>query len=214
MGAWGPGLWSDDLAADVRADYREALEDGLSDEAAAEKLMVRSPDRSDDEYVVFWMALAVAQRNLGRLTDQVRDTAVAAIDSGDDLRRWQDADAKTLAKRVAVLAKVRAQLLSPQPDRKKVRPPARKETDLVPGDVLAYQAASGRSHLLAVRAVTESRYGRFPVVQLLDYHERGIPPLKKIAKLREQRKGRLGSGDQPAEPLVDDRRLSHAQTRT
>lgn len=198
MGAWGPALWSDDLAVDVRSDYREALEDGLSDEAAAARMVGRAPARTDDEYVVFWIALAVAQHNLGRLTAEVRETAVAAIDSGDDLRRWVDADAKALAKRVTVLAKVRQQLLSPQPERKKVRPPPRKETDLVPGDVLAYQTASGRTHLLVVRAVTESRYGRFPVVQLLDYHGIGVPALKKIAKLPNQQDALLHRGGQVA----------------
>jgi hypothetical protein len=31
---------------------------------------------------VFWIALAVAQHDVGRLADDVRDTALAAIDSG------------------------------------------------------------------------------------------------------------------------------------
>ena len=39
MGTWGPGLWSDDTAADVRDTYREALEGGLSDDDATAKVL-------------------------------------------------------------------------------------------------------------------------------------------------------------------------------
>jgi hypothetical protein len=39
MGTWGPGLWSDDTAADVRDTYRKALEDGLSDDDATGKVL-------------------------------------------------------------------------------------------------------------------------------------------------------------------------------
>ena len=45
MGAWGPGLWSDDVACDVRDAYREAVEDGRSDEDATRQASLRSHRR-------------------------------------------------------------------------------------------------------------------------------------------------------------------------
>jgi hypothetical protein len=32
VGTWGPGIFSDDTAADVRGDYRELVEDGVPDD--------------------------------------------------------------------------------------------------------------------------------------------------------------------------------------
>jgi len=34
LGVWGPSLFSDDVACDVRDYYRELLEDGVEDGAA------------------------------------------------------------------------------------------------------------------------------------------------------------------------------------
>jgi hypothetical protein len=202
MGAWGPGLWSDDTASDVRATYREALEDGLSDDDAAEKVLAEfSAELQDqDSSPVVWLALAVSQHNLGRLTGDVRDRALDAIRSGADARRWQDAAPPIQANRAAVLARVADQLAGPQPARKPVRRPARHVTTLKPGDVLAFQASSGRFHLLAVRAVVENRYGAFPFVRLLDFHQDHIRPARKLARIREQPAGRGQDRDRPAEP--------------
>jgi hypothetical protein len=67
MGAWGTGLWSDDTACDVRATYREALEDGLSNEEAADKVLAEfAPDLADEDSApVVWLALAVSQHQRG-----------------------------------------------------------------------------------------------------------------------------------------------------
>lgn len=142
MGAWGTGLWSDDTACDVRATYREALEDGLSDEEAADKVLAEfAPDLADEVSApVVWLALAVSQHQRGRLTSEVCERALAVIDSGADLRRWQGASPRLRATRAAVLAKIRDKLTGPQPERRLVRRPARRLSTLLPGDVLAYQA--------------------------------------------------------------------------
>jgi hypothetical protein len=202
MGAWGPGLWSDDTASDVRTTYREALEDGLSDEDAAEKVLAEFAAELEDQDTspVVWLALAVSQHDRGRLTGEIRDHALEVISSGADARRWQDAQPRIRARRAAVLARVGDQLAGPQPARKPVRRPARHVTALKPGDVLAFPAPSGRFHLLAVRAVVEGRYGAFPFVRLLDFHRDHLPPARELAKLRDQRAGRGPDRDRPAEP--------------
>lgn len=202
MGAWGPGLWSDDTSSDVRATYREALEDGLSDEdAAASVLASFEADLGDEDQAgVVWIALAVAQSSLGRLSPDVRDHAIEVIDSGSDLQRWAAADAKVAAKRRAVLAKAREQLVGEQPTRKRIRKPPRPATTLAPGDVIGFLADSGRRHVLIVRALESSRYGLWPVVELLDYARAEIPTERSLRRLKPRTKGRSAQGDKPAEP--------------
>lgn len=37
LGVWGPGIFSDDLACDLRDEYRELVADGLSGEEATDR---------------------------------------------------------------------------------------------------------------------------------------------------------------------------------
>jgi hypothetical protein len=200
MGAWGPGIWSDDTACDVRAEYREALEDGLDDsEARAKVESVFAHDLADyDNSTVVWLALAAAQSNLGRLDLDVRERALEIIDNGSNLRLW--VDPALLKKRQAALTKLRGVLLGPQPDRKRVRKPPQRKTALVPGDVVAYAAPSGRRYLLAVRALSASRYGTYPLVRLLEFEGTTLPDSSRMAALPERAPGRRGTRDHAAEP--------------
>lgn len=200
MGTWGPGLWQDDTAADIRGAYREALEDGLTDEDARNKVLNDfSADLADEEYAgVVWLALAGVQHSLGRLDADVRDQALRVIDGGSDLLRWQGS--KELAKRRAVLAKLRDDLVGPQPARKKVRRPPRRVTTLVPGEVVAYRARSGRYYLLAVQAIHENRYGSYPCVRLLNYEEEFPPDATVVVRLADRPMGDMAQGSTPAQP--------------
>ena len=202
VGTWGAGLWSDDTACDVRITYRNALEDGLSDEQANELVLTDfAPDLADeDEAPVVWLALAVCQHERGRLTAEVRDRALEVIDTGADLRRWEHLGPRERGRRAAVLTRVRARLMRPQPPRKPVRRRPRHVTTLKPGDILAYRAPSGRFHLLAVRVLDENRYGAFPIVRLLDYHEERLPGPGQLAELRDQPRGRSAGQNRPVEP--------------
>ena len=69
----------------------------------------------------------------------VASRALGAIDRGEGiLEQWAE-DAKLLKRRQAALAKVRQQLVGPQPERKRLRPPKRRVTDLNVGDLYAYR---------------------------------------------------------------------------
>ncbi|SCG52127.1 DUF4259 domain-containing protein [Micromonospora inositola] len=48
MGAWGPGLFSDDTACDVRDEYRDMLEDGVDDDKATQRMLDSYADVLDD----------------------------------------------------------------------------------------------------------------------------------------------------------------------
>src|SRR5215831_8788880 len=58
MGAWGPGLFSDDIVCDVRDEYRASIEDGLDDDAATRQILVSYADVIDDpdDGPVVWLA--------------------------------------------------------------------------------------------------------------------------------------------------------------
>jgi hypothetical protein len=74
MGAWGAAIFSDDLAADVHDEFTDLIAQGLSSTAAMNHLVSEYEELLDDpdDSVVFWLALAATQHQLGRLTDRQR----------------------------------------------------------------------------------------------------------------------------------------------
>src|SRR4051812_28961019 len=116
MGAWGTAIFSDDLAADVRGDWRDHLLDGAETEAAATAVL-RSYEHAredEDDAVVFWLALAAAQMETGRLQDDVRDRALAIIAEGGDVARWEEEDPALARQRQQVLDRLATKLRGPQ----------------------------------------------------------------------------------------------------
>jgi hypothetical protein len=175
MGAWGPGVFSDDTACDIRAEYRELLEDQVPDDEATRRVVAAYSGLGEDEEHLLWIALAAAQSRLGRLEDDVRDRALAVIEEERGLELWEEAGAATLAKRMKALAALRDQLLGPQPTRKPVRRPYRHVTDLEPGAVLSCPLATGDLALVVVRTTHESRVNVAPVVSPLRWRGVQVP---------------------------------------
>lgn len=199
MGAWGPAVFSDDTAADVRSAYRELLEDEVPDLEATSRVVAAYRQLDADDQPVFWLALAAAQSQVGRLDDQVKARALDVIDSGQGLERWQEAGPKQLARRVAALAKLREQLTGPQPPRKALRRPWRHETDLRPGDVLSFTASTGAVTLLRVARIDDHRLGAAPVLEWLDWHGTERPGDRTLRRLRARKVAFPGLGG-PAQP--------------
>lgn len=87
MGAWGTAIFSDDIACDIRDDYKELIGDGFSSEEATETLVKEYSDiiEDDDEGTVFWLALASVQWNCGRLLKNIKMTALNIIETDLDL---------------------------------------------------------------------------------------------------------------------------------
>ena len=72
MGTWGPGIFSDDEAADARGDWRDAVIRGEDLEAATDHILrgivdAKPGPRQDPYAANVWIALAVAQFKTGRL---------------------------------------------------------------------------------------------------------------------------------------------------
>ncbi|MDQ1485327.1 MAG: hypothetical protein QOJ62_1020 [Actinomycetota bacterium] len=184
MGAWGPGIFADDTASDIRGEYRELLEDQVSDGEATHRVIEAYRHLDADEEHVLWLALAATQSQLGRLDDEVHARALDVIDNGRGLELWEQAGPRELAKRKAALAKLRAQLTRPQPDRKTVRRPWRHETELLPGDILSFTASNGAMALLRVLRVDDHRVGAAPIVEWLDWTGRSLPGSWGLRRLK------------------------------
>lgn len=183
VSAWGPAIFSDDTAADIRGNYRERLEDQVPDDEAAQRVIESYLPLDEDEKHVLWLALAATQSALGRLSEDVKARALQVIDDGVGLELWEEAGAKDLQKRKLALAKLRNQLVAPQPTRKTVRRPWRHETDLRAGDVLTLGTSRGELALLRVLHVDDERVGAAPIVSWLDWRGVVLPTVPEIDRL-------------------------------
>lgn len=104
MGAWGPGLFEDDLAEDLRADFEELLEAGTPPPAAAEELLAayRESLEDPDERPVVVLALAWLLRHAGVADHPLIQEARHLLEAGEGLEPWREAGPEALGAREAV----------------------------------------------------------------------------------------------------------------
>ena len=176
MGVWGTAIFSDDTAADVRDEFREAIGDGMTSEEATVALKEAYAESLDDidDGPPFWLGLAAVQWKLGRLVPEVRERALHIIDSGADRRRWEE-DPALMKKREKVVAALREQLLSPQPAAKRVPRRFRNTCDWPIGAIVAYRLHNANYCLFRVRGHSTDSGGTSPEVVVLDWEGTELP---------------------------------------
>jgi hypothetical protein len=185
MGAWGTAIFSDDLAADVRGDWRELLLDGMETDAAADA-MLRSYQHAvedEDDATIFWLALAAAQTETGRLQDSVRDKALTIIAAGGDVERWAEEDQALARQRQQVLDRLAGKLRGPQPKPKRLRRQKPLGAAFELGDVVLLRSATGEQRALAVVVAHDEGYPRGtlnPVVELLAWEGTTLPTREQM----------------------------------
>jgi hypothetical protein len=182
VGTWGTGLFSDDVASDIRSHYRGLIEDGVADADAMRATAEKFRAYLDEPDGIALLAFALTQSSIGRLDPHIRDRALAVLDRGADLDLWERENPKLLPKRRAALEKARAQLAGPQPARKRLRPPKRVLSGVAAGDVLAFPLPD-RTALLRVVRVRAHRLGEAPVLEELDFNAREVPSRETIDRL-------------------------------
>jgi Domain of unknown function (DUF4259) len=172
MGAWGTAIFSDDIAADVRDDFKDKIANGKTPLDATNEMIDENQAilEDNDDAAVFWLSLAAAQWKLGRLVNFVKQKAIEIIDSGQDLERWGE-DLRQLKQRKLVLEKLKVQLNSEQPAPKKIYLPFISDTILEIGDLVLYKHPSGKNAYLKVVEISEDKGGKDPRVQILDYFD-------------------------------------------
>jgi hypothetical protein len=122
----GAGIFADDFALDIKDEYSFLLTQ-LTDEEA-------------DEEPVFWFALALIEWKKGRLSETVKQNALAFIESGKDLERWTESGSqKNIQKRKNELETLRSTLCSEPPQRKTIRKLSPIRSPWAVGDLLAHK---------------------------------------------------------------------------
>jgi hypothetical protein len=185
MGTWGPGIFSDDEAADARDDWREAVIAGEDLEAATDRILHNArafdaqPGPDQDSYAAnVWIALAVAQFETGRLRDRVGDRALGFLAHGGDLGRWEE----TTAARRRVLDRWAEKLRGPQPAPKRIRPKRTFAVRFARGDVIRLRdPESGAEGLVYVAALHAD--GTVPQLEVLAWSGGEVPDAETIAAL-------------------------------
>ena len=187
MGTWGTGIFANDVATDVRDEYRSLLGDGLSGQEATVALLQRMGDvaEDDDDSVPFWLALAATQSQLGLLETRVKDRANAIIDSGADLQRWEQEAPSEVSQRRRALATLRARLTGEQPPPKKVTPRKPLQPKFTPGEIIAYRLDDGRFLLLRVVGHATEQHSRdtVAIMELVNWVGEDIPAVQQITRM-------------------------------
>lgn len=162
MGAWGANLYQDDVALDVKDEYKDNLRRGKTNEEAMQEIIDKYQELLEDkeDRGVFWLALADTQWNLGRLDEQVKEQALEIIELGTDLKRWE-INEKLYNKRKEILEKLKEKLLSPQPEEKRMPKYRTYKCEWKNGDVFAYQ-------LKSEYAKEQGLEGRYLIIQKID----------------------------------------------
>ncbi|MBR5252228.1 MAG: hypothetical protein IKV52_05345 [Oscillospiraceae bacterium] len=151
MGTWEPGLFSDDMALDIRSEYGILLSVGKDNETAEDMLINYYSDILDcnnPDEDVFWYALAISEWKKGRLSDRVKSKALYCLEHGCDLERWNSkGNEKNYKKRKKVLEELRETILSPMPEAKKIRKPRVRHCPWKEGSLLAYRIVTNKDKL-------------------------------------------------------------------
>lgn len=113
MGAWGYEIFEDDTACDVRDDFEDYIEQGLSVSEATERILNEYNDslEDEDEEVLVYLALASLQLEHKKLQPNIKEITLDIIESGKGLEVWEDTGEDALKQRKKVLNELRLKLM-------------------------------------------------------------------------------------------------------
>lgn len=178
MASWGPKLYQDDIAEDVRNHYKDQLKRGKTNEEVTNALINGYQDEiSDvDDVPIFWFALADTQWELGKLLPIVKENALKWLSEGSNLRRWEAEDPKEAKIRKKVLEALQQKLISPMQSEKKISEYKLYKCEWKIGDVFAYKLDSDYTKEKGI-------YGRYFLFQKVDetiWHPGHIVPIVRV----------------------------------
>lgn len=120
MGAWGTGIFDDDTTCDVRDEFNELLEEGLSIEQATKAILDSYQEEFDDDedlevMSLVYIGLAGAQLEQHSLLDEVRVKTINLIERGADLELWEEGSVEDFEVRKRVLNEFKQKLINFKP---------------------------------------------------------------------------------------------------
>jgi Domain of unknown function (DUF4259) len=166
MGAWGAGIFDDDLACDVRDEFRDLIAEGRSAHEATAELERSYSDLEPDERPVVLYALAATQWRTGHIHEPTIEQALRWLDDERGLGPWEEIG--EARRRRAVQRRLAGQLRKPPRAPVRIRRAPRQASPLELGDVVAISAEFGR-FFAAVASIHEDRGGRMPHIKVLPF---------------------------------------------
>lgn len=143
MGAWSASITGNDTAQDLKSEYAAAFyyyDIPKAVKKIEEYVRVEGFDESDtEEWCDYFYSLTDFMWKKGILTDDIKQRTLEMIDSGYGLELWVESGEKILKARKQVLEKLKKQLLSPQPAKKRIKPNTYTEDYFSVGDIIAIQ---------------------------------------------------------------------------
>lgn len=144
MGTWGPGLYSNDIAKDLKSTISAVAQLPLGTSDLVDIIVNSFPeaanDSSDEDHTTFWLVLADQFHRKGIASRDVFERGLDIIDSGKDLNSPSvtDMGPADQRKREKALNELRDQLIKPLPakNRKTLLEPQQLILDV--GDVLIF----------------------------------------------------------------------------
>lgn len=171
MGTWGPKLYQDDLANDIKIKYEELLKKGKSNKESIEFIykIYKDEIENSDERPVFWMALSDVLCNNGNLTSFVKEKALKEIEIGENIKRWEkESDKDMYIERKKELELLKRKLEEYKEPKEKivlkkstVKQEENKEKEWKIGDTYAYKIENTKykGQYLILRKVNDCKYG-------------------------------------------------------
>jgi hypothetical protein len=163
VGAWGPGVFQNDDAADLRDDWRGLIGVGFDPREVGRRLIDEFGLSENPDHAPSWLALADLLWRAGRLAPDTKRRALTILRDGIALEGW---DGAPLRARKRALGELEARLRSPMPAPIRSRP--RHPCDWKRGELIAWRTADGGSAVFRVVDFDKSfGGGGSPVVELV-----------------------------------------------
>jgi hypothetical protein len=187
MGTWGTGLYQNDVAADVRAVYRDCKKLGFSGGDLADIVIetVGGASLDSEDGKLAHLALADLLSKDRMLPKALQQAALRIINSPELPARFEDEASRK--KHRQMLDALGAKLSTAVPDTAKRKPPYLERCDFEIGEILACPLPKGRWALLRVVAYFTRFRGKSPICEALAWDIAAIPPAVKIKTLRFMR---------------------------
>ncbi len=175
MGTWGPGIYQNDVASDIKESFQSLREDGLAAEEIAKQLVEEYAAElaDEDDACPAMLALADLLWRAGKPDDGIQSAALAMINSGAAMQAWRETPASLQRRRGQALTRLHEKLLSPPPQPKPCRKPSVYVCTWQQNDVYAYRLRSDAAKKLGIdgwyyvfQKIDELQWGRdlYPIV--------------------------------------------------
>ena len=146
MGTWGIGIYSNDIAEDIRDACKDIF--AFNNVTEGNRLLFEhfsellNQGYVDNEYASFWYALADWQWKHGMLNDLVKEKTLSLLKTYAGIEEWEDSGNQSdVSKRKKVLDSLKNQLLIHQPALKKPKLSLKKPKHKV-GEVIVFRGSS------------------------------------------------------------------------